>query len=134
MFVKIHWKDLQPSCSLHSFIHPETYTYWIQSIMTNMLETDSLLCTEVLSNLVTPQKEILAHKKPVQIIEVPLTVQAEEDPAQLNDVRVLQNLLRNEDNYGLTVPDYIVNVQVRKSILNVKREKIIWNFSNRKKV
>ena len=82
--------------------------------MTNMLETDSLLCTEVLSNLVTPQKEVLAHKKPVQVIEVPLTVQAEEDPAQLNDVRVLQNLLRNEDNYGLTVPDYIVNVQVRR--------------------
>ncbi len=81
--------------------------------MTNMLETDSLLCTEQLSNLVTPQKETLVLKKPFQVIEVPLTVQAEEDPAQLNDVRVLQNLLRNEDNYGLTVPDYIVNVQVR---------------------
>jgi len=82
--------------------------------MTNMLETDSLLCTEVLPDLiVTPQKPFLPHKKePVQILEVPLTVQADEDLGQLNDVRVLQNLLRNEDNYGLAVPDYILNVQV----------------------
>jgi len=89
--------------------------------MTNMLESESLLCTEILdlSELKTPEK---SHFRQIQYPDqmeddphqeslYPPTVRAVEDAGQLRDDRILQNLLRNEEKFLPPVPNYLVNVQ-----------------------
>ena len=95
--------------------------------MTNMLESESLLCTEILdmSELKTPEKsdKFRQIQYPEQMEEeqqqqeqqqesfYPPTVRAVEDQGQLKDGRILQNLLRNEDKFLPEVQNYLVNVQ-----------------------
>jgi len=43
--------------------------------------------------------------------ESPVTVKAIQDTTQIKDVRILQNLLRNEERFVPEVPDYMTNVQ-----------------------
>ena len=92
--------------------------------MTNMLESESLLCSEVLdmSELKTPEKPHIRmvqynsedhmdeeQQQPESIY--PLTVRAVEDQGQIKDDRILQNLLRNEEKFLPIVPDYLNTVQ-----------------------
>ena len=93
-----------------------------------MLESESLLCTEILdmSELKTPEKsdKFRQIQYPEQMEEeqqqqqhqqeesfYPPTVRAIEDQGQLKDGRILQNLLRNEDKFLPEVPNYLVNIQ-----------------------
>ena len=94
--------------------------------MTNMLESESLLCSEVLdmSELKTPEKKssqkfqqiqypVHMDQEEHQYVETiyPPTVRAIEDQGQLKDDRILQNLLRNDDKFLPQVPNYLVKVQ-----------------------
>jgi len=93
--------------------------------MTNMLESESLLCTEVLDmgDLKTPEKpqqfrqieypaeQQMDQEDHFQETFYPPTVRAIEDQGQLKDDRILQNLLRNEDKFLPIVPNYLVNIQ-----------------------
>merc|ERR1719400_3000460 len=84
---------------------------------------DSLICNEVFEmqeDLNKTPDMILNpshhHHSPsmaamFSVESLPPTVSAVSDPGQLNDSRVLQNLLRNEHRFLPTVPDYMSTVQ-----------------------
>ena len=73
----------------------------------------SLICEEVLdSNLCnkTPERSTISEDW-IQW-ESPITVKAIQDHSQIKDVRILQNLLRNEDRFLPEIPDYMKTLQV----------------------
>jgi hypothetical protein len=77
---------------------------------------NSLMCDEVLdisSNNKTPEHSQEHHQETNFDCqwEVPHTVKAIQDLTQLRDVRILQNLLRNEDRFLPEMPDYMSTVQ-----------------------
>jgi len=94
---------------------------------TTAASDDSLICNEVLDmNELnkTPQhqphqpvfhdfSEDNFHSSSMLISadSLPPTVMAVSDPTQLNDSRVLQNLLQNEHRFSPSVPDFMTNVQ-----------------------
>ncbi len=88
--------------------------------MTMDLTRTSLLCEEVLDEKMlqkTPERQqdggyfsSQQQQEPEQF-EVPPTVKAIADNSQLKDVRVLQNLLRNEERFLPAVPNYMTTVQ-----------------------
>ena len=81
-----------------------------------MTQMSSLMCDEVLdtSSFLNQTPE---HKPEIQdqfwmdSWESPVTVKAIQDTTQIKDVRILQNLLRNEERFVPEVPDYMTNVQ-----------------------
>jgi len=96
---------------------------------------DSLICNEVLDlNALNktpenqPQPRIHHHgSSPLFAAEaLPPTVMAVSDPSQLNDSRVLQNLLRNEHRFAPTVPDFMANVQVGQ--INADHRKLVADW------
>ena len=78
--------------------------------MTQILS--SLMCDEVLDpsllNQTPEHKPDLDNWIPW---ESPLTVKAIQDTTQIKDVRILQNLLRNEDRFLPDTPDYMKTFQ-----------------------
>jgi len=79
----------------------------------------SLLCEETLDMnelQKTPtsndiQKQQILEQQSNYTESMPQTVKALHDPSQLNDARVLQNLLRNEHRFSPEVKDYMRNLQ-----------------------
>ena len=77
-----------------------------------MTQISSLMCEEVLDT--SSLNKTPEHKPDLDnwmSWENPITVQAIQDITQIKDVRVLQNLLRNEDKCQPQVPDYMKTVQ-----------------------
>ena len=77
---------------------------------------DSLICDEILDlNELnkTPDnpRRMSGMDHSFSAESLPPTVMAISDPSQLNDSRVLQNLLRNEHRFAPTVPDFMTTVQ-----------------------
>jgi len=72
----------------------------------------SLMCEEVLDPSILNQTP--EHKPDLDNWipwESPLTVKAIQDTTQIKDVRILQNLLRNEDRFLPDTPDYMKTIQ-----------------------
>merc|ERR1712029_1218500 len=72
----------------------------------------SLMCEEVLDPSILNQTP--EHKPDLDNWipwESPLTVKAIQDTRQIKDVRILQNLLRNEDRFLPDTPDYMKTIQ-----------------------
>merc|ERR1719189_3173891 len=88
---------------------------------TTIPNTPSLLCDETLDvndlHKTPPSNEIQKQHIQIQMQQgnytdtLPQTVKALHDPSQLNDARVLQNLLRNEHRFNPEVKDYMKFVQ-----------------------
>ena len=88
---------------------------------TTISNTPSLLCDETLdvndlhktppSNDIQKQHIQEQHQQGNYSDSLPQTVKALHDPSQLNDARVLQNLLRNEHRFSPEVKDYMRTVQ-----------------------
>ena len=86
---------------------------------TTTSNTPSLLCDETLdmnelqrtppSNDI--QKQQILEQQGNYTDSMPQTVKALHDPSQINDARVLQNLLRNEHRFSPEVKDYMKKVQ-----------------------
>jgi len=77
-----------------------------------MTQISSLMCDEVLDPSVFNQTP--EHKPDLDNYipwESPLTVKAIQDTTQIKDVRILQNLLRNEDRFLPDTPDYMKTFQ-----------------------
>jgi len=89
--------------------------------MTQILS--SLMCDEVLDpsllNQTPEHKPDLDNWIPW---ESPLTVKAIQDTTQIKDVRILQNLLRNEDRFMPDTPDYMTTFQ--PMVTPVMRKKV----------
>ena len=88
-----------------------------------MTQISSLMCDEVLDPSILNQTP--EHKPDLDNWipwESPLTVKAIQDTTQIKDVRILQNLLRNEDRFLPDTPDYMntfqpmVTPQMRKIV------------------
>ena len=99
---------------------PSTLSSKMCSPMTSANE-DSLICDEILDlnelNKTPENPRRLSHT-PLSVAmdsfsaeSLPPTVMAISDPSQLNDSRVLQNLLRNEHRFAPSVPDFMTTVQ-----------------------
>jgi len=85
-----------------------------QYVKTKMTATQmsSLMCDEVLDPSILNQTP--EHKPDLDNWipwESPLTVKAIQDTTQIKDVRILQNLLRNEDRFMPDTPDYMNTFQ-----------------------
>ena len=88
---------------------------------TTISNTPSLLCDETLDvnelHKTPPSNDLQKQHIQEQQLQgnytdtLPQTVKALHDPSQLNDVRVLQNLLRNEHRFSPEVKDYMRIVQ-----------------------
>ena len=82
--------------------------------MTQTASISSLMCEEVLDvsslNQTPEHKPDLEHWMPGHW-ESPISVKAIQDTTQLKDVRILQNLLRNEDRFLPDLPDYMKTIQ-----------------------
>ena len=82
--------------------------------MTQTASISSLMCEEVLDvsslNQTPEHKPDLEHWMPGHW-ESPISVKAIQDTTQLKDVRILQNLLRNEDRFLPEMPDYMKTIQ-----------------------
>ena len=83
----------------------------------------SLMCEEVLDSSLlnktpepTNRDAIAATTTDYFQWENPLTVKAIQDHSQIKDVRILQNLLRNEDRFLPDCPDYMTNKELNHSI------------------
>jgi len=77
-----------------------------------MTQISSLMCDEVLDPSILNQTP--EHKPDLDNWipwESPLTVKAIQDTTQIKDVRILQNLLRNEDRFLPDTPDYMNTFQ-----------------------
>merc|ERR1712241_1272440 len=88
------------------------------SVKMTQTSISSLMCEEVLDSSLlnkTPEqnKDATADWIPW---ENPLTVKAIQDHSQIKDVRILQNLLRNEDRFLPDCPDYMTNKELNHSI------------------
>merc|ERR1712170_209505 len=88
-----------------------------------MTQISNLMCDEVLDPSILNQTP--EHKPDLDNWipwESPLTVKAVQDTTQIKDVRILQNLLRNEDRFLPDTPDYMntfqpmVTPQMRKIV------------------
>ena len=81
-----------------------------------MTQISSLMCDEVLDvdllNQTPEHKPCLSNYGPwLEGPKAPITVSAIEDTTQIKDVRILQNLLRNEHRFFPAVPDYLARLQ-----------------------
>ena len=85
-------------------------------------QEDSLICDEILDlnelNKTPENTRRRSGQTPLSVMmdsfsaeSLPPTVMAVSDPSQLNDSRVLQNLLKNEHRFAPTVPDFMRTVQ-----------------------
>jgi len=87
----------------------------------------SLLCEESLDTSLlnkTPEHNS-THPEGWLPWEAPVTVKAIQDHSQIKDVRILQNLLRNEDRFLPEIPDYMktlqsnnITAEMRKTVAN----------------
>ena len=87
----------------------------------------SLICEEVLdSNLCnkTPERSTISEDW-IQW-ESPITVKAIQDHSQIKDVRILQNLLRNEDRFLPEIPDYMSNKQLNSITPDMRKIVADW--------
>jgi hypothetical protein len=86
----------------------------------------SLLCTEVLDLSELNPSPIQHHLGFYP--DMPVTVRALEDRGQLKDDRILQNLLRNEDKYLPTKPDYMLTLASCGSGITPDMRKIVADW------
>lgn len=78
--------------------------------MTQTNVISSLMCEEELDIAKTPEKTSTLEENWVPW-DSPVTVKAIHDSSQIKDVRILQNLLRNEDRFLPMMPDYMRTFQ-----------------------
>ena len=87
------------------------------SPMSTASNTPSLLCDETLDvnelHKTPPSNDILRQQAQLNNYpdSMPQTVKALHDQSQINDARVLQNLLRNEHRFSPEVKDYMRTIQ-----------------------
>merc|ERR1711936_380929 len=87
------------------------------SVKMTQTSISSLMCEEVLdSSLLNKTPEQNRDATDWIPWENPLTVTAIQDHSQIKDVRILQNLLRNEDRFLPDCPDYMTNKELNHSI------------------
>merc|ERR1711953_707643 len=87
------------------------------SVKMTQTAISSLMCEEVLdSSLLNKTPEQNRDASDWIPWENPLTVKAIQDHSQIKDVRILQNLLRNEDRFLPDCPDYMTNKELNHSI------------------
>merc|ERR1711994_464186 len=93
----------------------------------------SLMCEEVLDSSLlnkTPEPTnsdaIAATTTDYFQWENPLTVKAIQDHSQIKDVRILQNLLRNEDRFLPEIPDYMSNKQLNSITPDMRKIVADW--------
>merc|ERR1711936_1423748 len=87
------------------------------SVKMTQTAISSLMCEEVLdSSLLNKTPEQNRDATDWIPWENPLTVKAIQDHSQIKDVRILQNLLRNEDRFLPDCPDYMTNKELNHSI------------------
>merc|ERR1712141_447803 len=87
------------------------------SVKMTQTSISSLMCEEVLdSSLLNKTPEQNRDATDWIPWENPLTVKAIQDHSQIKDVRILQNLLRNEDRFLPDCPDYMTNKELNHSI------------------
>merc|ERR1712241_94937 len=88
------------------------------SVKMTQTSISSLMCEEVLDSSLlnkTPEQNRDATADWIPW-ENPLTVKAIQDHSQIKDVRILQNLLRNEDRFLPDCPDYMTNKELNHCI------------------
>ena len=88
----------------------------------------SLMCEEVLDSSLlnkTPEQNRDATADWIPW-ENPLTVKAIQDHSQIKDVRILQNLLRNEDRFLPEIPDYMSNKQLNSITPDMRKIVADW--------
>ena len=93
----------------------------------------SLMCEEVLDSSLlnkTPEptnRDVIAATTTDYFQwENPLTVKAIQDHSQIKDVRILQNLLRNEDRFLPEIPDYMSNKQLNSITPDMRKIVADW--------
>jgi len=93
----------------------------------------SLMCEEVLDSSLlnktpepTNRDAIAATTTDYFQWENPLTVKAIQDHSQIKDVRILQNLLRNEDRFLPEIPDYMSNKQLNSITPDMRKIVADW--------
>merc|ERR1712226_1222383 len=102
-----------------------------QKFSVKMTQTaiSSLMCEEVLdSSLLNKTPEPNNRDATTDWIpwENPLTVKAIQDHSQIKDVRILQNLLRNEDRFLPEIPDYMSNKQLNRITPDMRKIVADW--------
>ena len=88
----------------------------------------SLLCEESLDTSLlnkTPEHNS-AHPEGWLPWEAPVTVKAIQDHSQIKDVRILQNLLRNEDRFLPEIPDYMKTLQSNNITADMRKTVANW--------
>merc|ERR1711902_175669 len=102
------------------------------SVMTQTA-ISSLMCEEVLDSSLlnktpepTNRDAIAATTTDYFQWENPLTVKAIQDHSQIKDVRILQNLLRNEDRFLPEIPDYMSNKQLNSITPDMRKIVADW--------
>ena len=89
----------------------------------------SLLCEESLDTSLlnkTPEHKSAAHPEGWLPWEAPVTVKAIQDHSQIKDVRILQNLLRNEDRFLPEIPDYMKTLQLNNITADMRKTVANW--------
>merc|ERR1712226_1599599 len=99
------------------------------SVKMTQTAISSLMCEEVLdSSLLNKTPEPNNRDATTDWIpwENPLTVKAIQDHSQIKDVRILQNLLRNEDRFLPEIPDYMSNKQLNRITPDMRKIVADW--------
>merc|ERR1711978_112872 len=103
------------------------------SVKMTQTAISSLMCEEVLDSSLlnkTPEptnRDVIAATTTDYFQwENPLTVKAIQDHSQIKDVRILQNLLRNEDRFLPEIPDYMSNKQLNSITPDMRKIVADW--------
>merc|ERR1711953_779336 len=97
------------------------------SVKMTQTAISSLMCEEVLdSSLLNKTPEQNRDATDWIPWENPLTVKAIQDHSQIKDVRILQNLLRNEDRFLPEIPDYMSNKQLNSITPDMRKIVADW--------
>merc|ERR1712012_753186 len=103
------------------------------SVKMTQTAISSLMCEEVLDSSLlnktpepTNRDAIAATTTDYFQWENPLTVKAIQDHSQIKDVRILQNLLRNEDRFLPEIPDYMSNKQLNSITPDMRKIGADW--------
>merc|ERR1712156_926543 len=103
------------------------------SVKMTQTAISSLMCEEVLDSSLlnktpepTNRDAIAATTTDYFQWENPLTVKAIQDHSQIKDVRILQNLLRNEDRFLPEIPDYMSNKQLNSITPDMRKIVADW--------